>query len=55
MDPDDNILEEIKNLPFDYYQLYDCDPIKTQSIKKKYRKKIITAITVKNIKRCQKI
>ena len=49
VDPDDNILEEIKNLPFDYYQLYDCDPIKTQSIKMKYRKKIITAIIVKNI------
>ena len=54
VDPDDNILEEIKNLPFDYYQLYDCDPIKTQSIKKKYRKKIISAITVKNIKDVKK-
>ena len=54
VDPDDNILEEIKNLPFDYYQLYDCDPIKTQSIKKKYRKKIITAITVKSIRDVKK-
>jgi phosphoribosylanthranilate isomerase len=22
--PDENILEEIKDLPFDYYQIYDC-------------------------------
>ena len=25
--PNENILEEIKNLPFDYYQIYDCHPI----------------------------
>ncbi len=48
VDPDINILEEIKNLPFDYYQLYDCSPIKIKSIKEKYKRKIITAITVKN-------
>ena len=24
--PDENILEEIKDLPFDYYQIYDCTP-----------------------------
>ena len=48
VDPDNSILEEIKNLPFDYYQLYDCSPIKIQSIKKKYNRKIITAITVKD-------
>ena len=24
--PNNEILEEIKNLPFDYYQLYDCSP-----------------------------
>ncbi len=46
VDPDNSILEEIKNLPFDYYQLYDCNPIKIQSIKQKYNRKIITAITV---------
>ena len=46
--PDDNILEEIKTLPFDYYQLYNCNPEKIKSIKKKYKKKIITAITVEN-------
>ena len=33
-------------MPFDYYQLYDCDPNKIKSIKKKYKKKIITAITI---------
>ena len=48
VDPDNSILEEIKNLPFDYYQLYDCSPIKIRSIKKKYNRKIITAITVKD-------
>ena len=40
--PDDKILEEIKNLPFDYYQLYDCSPDKVRFIKKEYNKKIIT-------------
>jgi phosphoribosylanthranilate isomerase len=46
--PDQNILEEIKDLPFDYYQLYDCDPEQVKSIKENYKKKIITAITIKN-------
>jgi len=46
--PDENILEEIKNLPFDYYQIYDCTPDEIKSIIKKYNKKIIIAITVKN-------
>ena len=35
VDPNQNILEEIKDLPFDYYQLYDCDPDKIKSIKDK--------------------
>ena len=46
--PDENILETIKNLPFDYYQLYDCNPAEVKSIKEKYNKKIIVAITVKD-------
>ncbi|MDA7750348.1 phosphoribosylanthranilate isomerase [Candidatus Pelagibacter sp.] len=46
--PDKDILEEIKSLPFDYYQVYDCTPIDIKSIKEKYNKKIIVAITVKN-------
>jgi len=49
VDPNRNILEEIKDLPFDYYQLYDCDSNKIKSIKEKYKKKIITAITIKDI------
>jgi len=48
VNPNNDILEKIKNLPFDYYQLYDCDPLKVKSIKEKYKKKIITAITVNN-------
>ena len=48
VNPDQNILEQIKNLPFDYYQIYDCSPDQVKSIKEKYQRKIITAITVKN-------
>ena len=46
--PNEIILEKIKNLPFDYYQLYDCTPAEVKSIKEKYNKKIIVAITVKD-------
>ena len=46
--PNNEILEEIKNLPFDYYQLYDCTPDEIKIIKQKYKKKIITAITIKD-------
>ena len=46
--PDENILEEIKDLPFDYYQVYDCTPTEIKSIKQNYNKKIIVAITVKD-------
>jgi len=48
VDPDKGILEEIKNLPFDYYQIYDCSVEKIQFIKNKYNKKIILALTIKN-------
>ncbi len=48
VNPKRKILEEIKDLPFDYYQLYDCDFKETSAIKEKYNKKIISAITVKN-------
>tara|TARA_B100000427_G_scaffold221904_1_gene185662 strand:- start:3777 stop:4400 length:624 start_codon:yes stop_codon:yes gene_type:complete len=44
--PNNNILEKIKNLNFDYYQLYDVNPNKTYLIKKKYKKKIISALTI---------
>ena len=50
VDPDEDILEKIKDLPFDYYQLYDCDPIKVKFIKDKYNRHIIVAITVENLK-----
>ena len=45
--PNENILEKIKSLPFDYYQLYDCSPEQIKNIKEKYQKKIITAFTLK--------
>jgi len=48
VNPDKYILEQIKNLPFDYYQLYDSSPEQIKSIKEKYQRKIITAITVKD-------
>ena len=46
--PDDKILEKIKDLNFDYYQLYDVSPEKTKIIKEKYKVKIITALTIEN-------
>ena len=46
--PDETILEQIKHLPFDYYQIYDCNPDEIKEIKQKYYKKIITALTVSN-------
>ena len=46
--PDKNDLEKIKDLPFDYYQIYNCDADKIQSIKKTYKKKIIVALTIEN-------
>ena len=48
VNPENNILEEIKDLPFDYYQLYNCSVNKIQSIKNKYNKKIIVAMTIEN-------
>ncbi len=48
VNPDDEILEKIKNLQLDYYQLYDVDPERTKLIKKKYNKKIISSIMIQN-------
>ena len=48
VNPEKDILEEIKNLPFDYYQLYNCSVDKIRSIKNTYNKKIITALTIEN-------
>ncbi len=52
--PDFHILEKIKDLNFDYYQIYDCTPTEIKSIKNIYNKKIITALTVKNFKDVEK-
>ena len=46
--PDEGILEKIKDLPFDYYQIYDCSFDEIKHIKEKYNKKIITALTIEN-------
>ena len=47
--PDRKILEQINDLPFDYYQIYDCGPDEIKMIKKKYNKKIITAFSIQNL------
>ena len=52
--PDEDILEKIKHLPFDYYQIYDCSPEKIKIIKERYNKKIITALTIRNESDVQK-
>ena len=49
VDPDDEILNKISKLNFDYLQLYDVDPEKTLDIKKRLNIKIISAITVQNL------
>ncbi len=46
--PDEDILEKIKGLPFDYYQIYDCSFDAIKQIKEKYNKKIIAALTIEN-------
>ena len=46
VNPNDEILEKIKDLNFDYYQLYDVSPDRTKEIKSKFKKKIVTAITI---------
>lgn len=52
--PDNEILESIKNLNFDYYQIYDCSPDQLKSIKYNYKKKIITALTIQNYQDVEK-
>ena len=48
--PNDEILDKIKDLNFDYYQLYDVGPQRTLEIKLKYKKKVISALTISNKK-----
>ena len=52
--PTNEILEKIKDLNFDYYQLYDVTPERTIEIKKKYKIKIISAITVSDMRDVEK-
>ena len=44
--PDPEILLKIQNLPFDYYQIYDCSPEEAELIKNNHNKKIIVALTI---------
>jgi phosphoribosylanthranilate isomerase len=46
VNPNNDILEKIKDLPFDYYQIYDCEPNQIKKIRDKYKIKIISVITV---------
>ena len=48
--PSNEFLEKIKNLNFDYYQLYDVSPKRTKTIKDITPIKIISAITIKGKK-----
>ena len=50
VDPNDKILEKIKELNFDFYQLYDVSPERTKIIKEKFNIKIISALTINSQK-----
>ena len=50
VDPDNKILEQIKELSFDFYQLYDVSPEKTKIIKEEHNIKVITALTISSQK-----
>ena len=50
VNPDENTLEKMKNLNFDYYQLYNVSPKKTKLIKKKYKIKVISALMIEKKK-----
>jgi len=52
--PNLDILEKIKDLPFDYYQIYDCTLEEIQLIKNDYNKKIIVALTISDQKDIEK-
>ena len=48
VNPTETELDEILTLPFDYYQIYDMTAEQIKLIKRKYKKKIIVALTIKN-------
>ena len=50
VNPSATTLENITKLKFDYLQLYDVNPKRTKQIKNKFNVKIITALTIKNLK-----
>ena len=50
VNPNDEFLEKIEDLNFDYYQLYNVSPERTKNIKKNKSIKIISAITINNEK-----
>ena len=54
VNPKQTILKKIKQLNFDYLQLYNVSPEKTKKIKKKLKIKIITALTIDKIKDVKK-
>ena len=45
--PNDEILENIKDLKFDYYQIYDCTPEQIKFIKNKYKKKLFLLLQLR--------
>ena len=50
VNPNDVILNKIKKLNFEYLQLYDVSPLRTKIIRDKFKFKIITALTIENLK-----
>ena len=50
VNPNDNTLNKLIKFNFDYLQLYNVNPERTKFIKKKYKIKIISAITVGSLK-----
>ena len=49
VEPDDETLEKIDQLSFDYLQLYKVSPDRTKKIKELFNIKIITALTIEDI------
>ena len=49
VEPDDETLQKINKLNFDYLQLYKVSPDRTKKIKELFNIKIITALTIEDI------